>query len=247
VSTGGGLAQAKPARAGADRFRWRPHAGSETSFTGPDSGSPGGLWNAIPAYHWNQNPPGTAASYLTAPLASSTVVIGGGAVHLWIKASSPSVDLQTTISEVRPDGRETFVQDGWLRADERKLDRAHSTLLEPVLSLREADVAPLPRGRYTEVTVPLYFEGHAYRRGSRIRLTVSAPGSDQPVWAFAETRPLGPASVTIAHSAAMPSRVILPVVPGVAVPTGLPTCPGLRGEPCRTYRPSADIPVPVSR
>jgi len=30
-------------------------------------------------------------------------------------------------------------------------------------------------------------------------------------------------------------RLILPVVPGVRVTTGLPPCQGLRGEPCRTY------------
>jgi hypothetical protein len=42
--------------------------------------------------------------------------------------------------------------------------------------------------------------------------------------------------VTIAHSRDMPSDLLLPVVPGVAVPTGLPPCPGLRGEPCRAYR-----------
>jgi hypothetical protein len=35
----------------------------------------------------------------------------------------------------------------------------------------------------------------------------------------------------------MPSSLILPVVPGVNVPTGLPPCPGLRGEPCRDYSP----------
>jgi uncharacterized protein len=246
LSPGGGLTGATPARAGADRFHWRSHAGPQTSFTGPDSGSPGGLWNALPAYHWDQSPAGTAASYVTAPLASNTTVIGGGAVHLWVRASSPSVDLQATISEVRPDGRETFVQDGWLRADAAKLDPARSTLLAPVLSLRAPDVTPLPRGRYGELTVPLYYEGHVYRRGSRIRLTVSAPGGDQPVWAFAESRPRSAATVTIAHSAGMPSRLILPVVPGVAVPTGLPPCPGLRGEPCRAYRRYADTPVPVS-
>ena len=48
------------------------------------------------------------------------------------------------MSEVRPDGKETFVQNGWLRADERKLDAAQSTLLAPVLSLRAADVARCP-------------------------------------------------------------------------------------------------------
>ena len=47
-------------------------------------------------------------------------------------------------------------------------------------------------GRFTEVTIPLYYEGHAYRRGSRIRMTISAPGGDQPVWAFAQTQPARP-------------------------------------------------------
>jgi hypothetical protein len=35
----------------------------------------------------------------------------------------------------------------------------------------------------------------------------------------------------------MPSSLILPVVPGVAVPTGIPPCPSLRNEPCRSYAP----------
>jgi hypothetical protein len=49
--------------------------------------------------------------------------------------------------------------------------------------------------------------------------------------------PRGSATVFITHDAKRASRLILPVVPGVNVPTGLPPCPGLRGEPCRTYQP----------
>ena len=45
-------------------------------------------------------------------------------MQLWIKSSTPNVDLQVTVTEVRPDGKETFVQNGWLRASERKLDPA---------------------------------------------------------------------------------------------------------------------------
>ena len=33
------------------------------------------------------------------------------------------------------------------------------------------------------------------------------------------------------------ARLTLPVVPSVKVPTALPPCPGLRGEPCRDYVP----------
>jgi uncharacterized protein len=237
LSGSGSLANAAPAKGSADRFTWNKHALPFTDFTGDTGSGTGGLWTATPVYHWNPNPAGSAASYITAPLAANTVVVGGGAVHLWIKASTPSVDLQVTVSEVRPDGKETFVQNGWLRANERKLNAAQSTLLEPVPTFRLADVAPLPKGRFTEVTVPLYYEGHAYRKGSRIRLTVAAPGGTQPVWGFAETNPAGTAKVTIAHSRQFPSRLILPVVPGVGVPTALPPCPGLRGEPCRTYQP----------
>ena len=182
------------------------------------------------------NPPGTAAAYLSAPLSADTAVIGAGAVDLWIQSSTPDVDLQVTVSEVRPDGKETFVQDGWLRASQRALDPVKSTELEPVLSLRRSTAAPLPAGRFTKVTVPLYYEGHVYRAGSRLRIVVAAPGGDQPVWEFGRTRPpSGRATVQIAHGASMPSRVLLPVVPGVAVPTPLPPCPGLRGEPCRDY------------
>ncbi|HEX4009848.1 MAG TPA: CocE/NonD family hydrolase [Solirubrobacteraceae bacterium] len=242
LGAGGALTTSRPAAAGADRFAWNPRARPATSFTGPDDGSPGGLWTTTPTYHWDDNPAGTAASYVTAPLAANTVVIGGGSVQLWIKASAPSVDLQATVSEVRPDGKETFVQDGWVRAGERSL-AAGSTLLEPVLSLRRAAAAPLPSGRYALVTVPLYYEGHAYRAGSRIRVTVAAPGGDQPVWAFAQPSPRGTAHVTIAHSSRYPSRLVLPVVPGVAVPTGLPPCPGLRGEACRGYVPYHDDAV----
>ena len=249
LGTRGSMAAAAPIRGGADRFRWDPAARRSTDLAKPSQAEsgPGGVWTASPDYRWTYNPSGTAASYVTAPLRSNVVAVGAGAVHVWVKASAPSVDLQATVSEVRPDGSETFVQSGWLRADERKLDVAQSTLLEPVPTYEAKDVRALPAGRYTEVTVPLYYEGHAYRRGSRIRLTISAPGGDQPLWAFTQTRPSRPARVWIAHSRAMPSRLILPIVPGVRVPTGLPPCPGLRGEPCRPYRAYHDTAVALTR
>jgi hypothetical protein len=232
----GALAAGPTAKGGADRFTWNARALPPTDFTGDTGSGTGGLWTATPRYRWEQNPPGSALSYLTSRLTATTVVVGGGALQAWIRSSAPSVDLQVTVSEVRPDGKETFVQAGWLRTNERKL-AGSSTLLEPVPTLRKADVAPLPKGRWTEVTVPLYYEGHVYRRGSRIRITIAAPGGDQPIWAFANTSPSGHATVALAHSRTTPSRLILPVVSGVHVSAGLPPCPGLRGEPCRAFQP----------
>ena len=232
----GALGDGPPAKAGADSFTWDPGARPLTNFTG-DTGA-GGLWTATPDYDWTQNPRGTAVSYVTSPLTAHTTVIGAGAVEAWVRSSAPNVDLQATISEIRPDGKEVFVQGGWLRANERKLDSAKSTQLEPVLSLREADVEPMPANQYVPLTIPLYYQGHAYRTGSRIRVTISAPNGDQPIWSFGETEPSGTATIDVARSADMPSRLLLPVVPGVSVPpVPAQPCPGLRGEPCRTYQP----------
>ena len=240
LASGGALSSRKPAKAGAESFIWDKNARPPTSFSGDTGSGPGGLWTATPGYDWTQSPAGHAVSYVSSPLGADTAVIGAGAVKAWVRSSAPNVDLQVTVSEVRPDNKETFVQNGWLRASGRKLDAQKSTPLEPVLSLRKSDAAPLPKGRWAKVTVPLYYQGHAYRSGSRIRVTIAAPGGDQPVWAFGEAKPAGTTRVALAHSPEMPSRLVLPVVPGVAIPSGLPPCPGLRGEPCRDYVPFAN-------
>ena len=243
LAPGGKLATKKPAGSHADGFTWDAGALPLQDFSGDTGSAEGGLWTATPTYHWEGSPPGSAVSYLTDPLAQNTTVIGGGALNLWVRSSTPNVDLQATVSEVRPDGKETFVQNGWVRANERKLDAAKSTALEPVLSLRASDVEPMPAGEFTKVTIPLYYEGHAYRAGSRIRVTISAPNGTQPIWDFEEAEPSGKAQVAIAYSKRDPSNLLLPVVPGISVPSALPPCPGLRGEPCRDYVPLANRPA----
>jgi predicted acyl esterase len=239
----GGLSEEPPADLHADGFTWDADALPATDFNGDTGSGDGGLWTATPNYEWMQSPPGSAVSYLSAPLAEDTTVIGAGAVNLWVRSSAPNVDLQATISEVRPDGKETFVQNGWVRGIARKLDPEKSTPLEPVLSLRESDFSPLPADRFVELTIPLYYEGHAYRAGSRIRVTIAAPNGTQPIWAFAQTQPEGSAEVAVAYGKDVPSSLLLPVVPGVDVPSDLPPCPGLRGQPCRDYQPFANRSV----
>jgi putative CocE/NonD family hydrolase len=231
----GVLQDQKPTTAGRDSFTWNAKAKPSTNFSGDTGAGENGLWTATPAYEWEQSPDGGSVSYLTAPLTEDTVVIGAGAVQAWVRSSRPTVDLQAVITEVRPDGKEVFIQNGWVRTRMRKLDRRKSTPLAPVLSLRKKDMAPMPSGRFAKVTIPLYYEGHAYRADSRIRVTITDPNGDQPIWSFGEAKPKRKVKVAIAHSKRRPSRLTLPIVPGVDVPTELPPCPGLRGQPCRDY------------
>jgi uncharacterized protein len=239
----GTLGEQQPSGEGVDSYTSDANALPLTDF-GPNTGG-GGLWGNASQWEWKweQSPAGSAVSYVSAPLTSDTTAIGGGAVHLWVKSSTPDVDLQATVSEVRSDGNEAFVQDGWMRASERKLATSKAnllkqkpTLLQPIQTLLPSDVEPMPSNVFVPVTIPLYFEGHAYRAGSRVRVTISAPNGTQPIWSFSHTQPTGTtASESIAFSPSMPSNIVLPIVPGVNIPTALPACPSLRNEPCRAY------------
>ncbi len=239
----GSLTEQAPTAEGVDSYTSNANATPLTDYS-TNTGS-GGLWGDASEWEWNWTQPqaGSAVSYVSAPLTSDTTAIGGGAVHLWVKSSTPDVDLQATVSEVRPDGNETFVQDGWLRASERKLATSSDnmfkqkpTLLQPIPTFLASDVQPMPADEFVPVVIPLYFEGHVYRAGSRIRVTIAAPNGTEPVWSFSQTQPEGTtATESIAFSPGMPSSLILPIVPGVDVPTGLPACPSLRNEPCRPY------------
>ncbi len=237
------LGAAAPATGAVNSFSSNAHALPLTDF-GSNTGT-GGLWGNASQWQWNwkQNPAGTAVSFVSTPLTANTTVVGSGAVDLWVRSSTPDVDLQATISEVRPDGNETFVQNGWIRASERKLSTGSnnmfkqlSTALEPIPTFTSADASPMPAGQFVKVVIPLYYEGHAYRTGSRIRVTISAPNGTQPIWSFTQTVPNPSGNVAIAFSKSMPSSLVLPVVPGLTVPTALPPCPSLRNEPCRPYQ-----------
>ncbi len=241
--SGQGALQGKAPRRNLDGYRSDPEELPGTDFTG-NTGT-GGLWgNASQwSWDWQQRDPGTAVSYLSAPLEEDVTTIGAGALHLWVKSSTPDVDFQVTVTEVR-DGVETFVQSGWLRGSMRKLAKTadnimkqEPTRLEPIPTFRERDVRPMPSDRFTKVVVPLYYDAHPYRAGSQIRVTVSAPGGEQPIWAFPTARPEGVSEVTILSSRKRPSRLILPVVPGLSIDADAPPCPSLRNQPCREYVP----------
>jgi predicted acyl esterase len=241
----GGTLSEQPAKVkGVDSYTSNANALPLTDYSGNTGG--GGLWGNASQWDWNwqQNPPGSAVSFVSAPLTSDTTAIGAGAVYAWIKSSTPDVDLQATVSEVRPDGNETFVQDGWERASERKLARnannifkQEPTVLQPIPTMLAHSVRPMPAGRFVKVAIPLYFEGHAYRQGSRIRVTIAAPNGTQPVWSFSQTEPPGETSnVSVEFSPHKQSSLVLPIVPGVSIPSEEPPCPSLRNEPCRPYQ-----------
>jgi putative CocE/NonD family hydrolase len=237
LGPGGSLDAGHPAAAGEAAYVGDPAARPRQTLPGDGAED---AWKAQPPYTWAPLADGKGVGFVTAPLTSDVVIAGPSSLDLRLKSSAPDTDLQVTLSEVRPDGNETYVQNGWLRASHRKLDAARSTELDPVPTHLKADAARLPADDFTLVRVPIFPVAHAFRAGSRIRVTVDAPGGDRPRWDFA-TVEKGTTTNTFALGGLDGSRLVLPVVAGAtAKGTPLPPPTALRGEPNRTYVPAAN-------
>jgi hypothetical protein len=181
--------------------------------------------------HWaDRAPDGTFAAFETEPLASDRVLLGSAAADLYITSTAPDTDLQVTLSEVRSDGQEIFVQQGWLRASHRLEDSALSTPLRPFQSHRVGDSTPIVPGQPTKARVEIFPFGHTFRQGSTLRISVEAPHAVPDLWGFAALPT--PATNTIFTSALFPSSLALPLIEGASAGAPLPPCT-LRNQPCR--------------
>ena len=227
LRSGGGLTTARPGAAeGSDSYAY-PLPSSDVAEPGPteDGMSLGQFtWKAPVA-------PGGAVAYTTPPLTRDMVLAGPASLDVWLSSTATDTDLQATVTEVRPDGEETYVQRGWLRASHRKLDPRLSTTLRPYQTHLRADAQPLVPGTPTMLRLEVFPFAHAFRKGSRLRIWIEAPTGHTGFWAFQPGG--GPAANTILHDAAHPSRLAVGVLPGEVAHAPLPACDTLRNQPCR--------------
>ncbi|MGH2792814.1 MAG: CocE/NonD family hydrolase [Actinomycetota bacterium] len=177
-------------------------------------------------------PPGGAVAYTTDALASDLVLAGPASLDLWMTTTGADTDLQVTVTEVRPDGQETYVQRGWLRASHRTLDAGRSTALRPYHTHARSDAAELTPGEPTFMRLEVFPFAHAFRAGSKLRLWLEAPTGHTGFWAFALVFP--PGVNTVLHDAEHPSRLVVGVLEGEVAEAPMPPCDSLRNQPCRT-------------
>ena len=182
-----------------------------------------------------------AIAFISAPLETDHVMLGHGSVDVWMQSSEIDADLEIHLTEVRPDDTEMWVQAGWLRASYRGL-RDDATILRPVKTHREEDYDLLPEGEWTLVRIELMPFGHIFRAGSRVRISIDTPGDTASEWYFILLDHPQTARHAFAHSDQYVSRIVLPLIPSIEVPTPLADCATLRGQPCRPYVPIDNLP-----
>ena len=183
------------------------------------------MWGPLPAA-WKD----ASLAYTSAPLAGDMMVWGPGSADLWVAVQAGDADLQVTVTEVRPDGQETYVQRGWLRVSNRALDAQRSTPLLPVhLDRPEAIMPPLP-GTPVLARVEINKMGHYFRAGSRLRIWIDTPAQTGGLLFDTFTQQQ---QVHVLHTEKYDSRVRLGVIPGVQGPAAYPACGAALMQPCR--------------
>ena len=223
-------------RGGADAFSTDPGAGATTIF----EEQPYELLAPVWSFDWTRFGEGEELSYLTEPLAEDLVVAGPGWVDLWVASEATDVNVQVSVSEVRPDGVEYLLQNGWLRLGHRRVDASRSEGLEVSHSFERRDFRPLEPGEAVRARIDIPSFAHAFRAGSRLRLSVATPGRNHATWEFENPGdPADPPTHEVLRTRRRPSALVLGVLDGVEVPGVDPApCPGLRGMACRPFVPT---------
>lgn len=223
----GGLTPTAPTAPGAVSYAYVPEVGSQERGGYSILGEPSASWDDEP-------PAGTSASFTTEPLTEDKVVLGSASLDLFLSSTAPDTDLEVTLSEVRPDGKEVFVQQGWLRASHAALNEELSTPTRPFQTHEVGDVRPLVPGTPTALRVEVFPFGHVFRAGSQVRISVAAPHVQPDLWGF--TALPVPAQNTIHTGGATASSLVLPLMAAEQAQAPLPACGDiheLRNQPCR--------------
>ena len=154
-------------------------------------------------------------TYTGAPLETSLEITGHPLVHLWIGSEWPDGAFFVYLEAVRPDGYCQYVSEGTLCASHRsRTDPHHDRLGLPYHPGTAESMMPLGTAP-AELVIDLQPISFVFRAGDRIRLSIVCADRDN-----AEIPgDLDGAAYDLHRSAALPSRLILPVSPPGAATT----------------------------
>ena len=224
-----GSIQSRPSTPGSTSFTLDPTVRPATSLP-----AGGNAWAANPDWDWTPVPSADGIAFQTTPFTTATTVAGPATLALWVKAPAQVEDFQATITEVQPQtGQEEYITSGFLRSS-NQVDASDSTALFTDPTYMGSEARNLSAYNYSLVKIPIDPIVHTFRPGTELRVVISAPGGDRPVWTF-DTVDNGQ-TATVGFGDVTPSALTVNVVPDVNGTATLPSCGSLRGEPCRVYQ-----------
>jgi putative CocE/NonD family hydrolase len=233
----GALTTGPPTQSGRPVYVALPGPILNNGVFGAITGGAGGplseeTWDSVPVLH------GGALTFTTAPFTQTVMLSGSASLNLWISSLAPDTDVQATLTEVRPDGQEQYVQRGWLSVVQRAIDPALSTPLRPVHRQTLNALEILEPGVPVEARVEINKFTHVFRPGSSLRLIIDAP-SGTGDWTFGA---VAGTPNTIWCGPDHPSALVVGLLSTEPAPVGYSAPNTVVGQPCRPNT----IPVPRS-
>jgi putative CocE/NonD family hydrolase len=153
-------------------------------------------------------------SYTTAALMEDQEITGHPVAHLWVSSSAPDGNFILYLEEVEAGGNSRFVTDGVMRAGHRATTEQSPwrELGVPYHRSMADGFAPLPQDRPVELAFDFNPTSYVFRKGSRIRITVT--GAERNTYQLppgAEGKPAPVVSLYLGGAHA--SHVTLPLIP----------------------------------
>jgi uncharacterized protein len=220
----------------------RPSSASATYFTNPSAGFSMSLDEQgtvaaspyVPVDQRTEDEQGI--TWRTATLAKPVTLLGPIALHLVASSTATDTDWFAKLSDVAPDGSESIVSEGQLRASLRALAPG-STSTEPLETLTTPQ--PLTPGKFYSFDIALAPTGYVFEPGHQLQLRLTSdnlpnalPGSidfDNTNPADSSFEALQPADNTVRYGPGG-STLTLPVFGSVTVPSPSATCPEATGK-----------------
>ncbi|MGH2782107.1 MAG: CocE/NonD family hydrolase, partial [Thermoleophilaceae bacterium] len=115
-------------------------------------------------------------TFRTPALARPLDLVGPTALHLVAASTAPDTDWYAKLSDVAPDGSESIITEGSLRASHRALDPAKSTPTRPYHP--HVDPRPIEPNRFYEYDIEIWPTAYRLARGHRLQLRLTS--SDLP-------------------------------------------------------------------
>ncbi len=237
----GTLVDDAPSKDGADSFAYEPDAGKIVT-TDASSGDFQFSQKELPI-DYEQAPEGNLVAYSTPKLTEDVAIAGPGYLDMWVKSGADNGAVQVDLTEVRPDGSETYVQSGWHELQHAEESKQLSDEYQVEYTFTKEGRRALEPNEWVHRRVPMQAATHIFRKGSKLRVSVQSPGRSRPLWSFQSPNIPAGTEMTIGRGGDHATGLVMPTISGVEIPEGLPACNTLRGQPCRDFVEVTNTPA----
>jgi predicted acyl esterase len=178
-------------------------------------------WPDAESASYDDAPDGRGSlKYYSAPMVENTEIAGPILLNLYMSCRNTDANFVISLWDAAPDGNETRLTDGYLKASHRELNKEKS---KPWLAVyTHTNPEPLVPGQVYPLSINLNPTASLFQAGHRIVLKISSaddePGDLTQVRMYhlcSQT----PNAITVYHNAQYPSSLLLPVTRGNIIGT----------------------------